>query len=62
MFDDFVKSPDATLRYIPPPPSRGQACGVFRGHVPIPSGFRNMSPMPHSSGFARLACGLFTKP
>jgi hypothetical protein len=56
MFDGFVKypeghaSPDAvyhlqvTLRFIP------RHCGLFRGHVPIPLGFRNMSPTPHSSG------------
>jgi hypothetical protein len=54
--DDIVKSPDAALRFIP------RRCGWFRGHVPIPLGFRNMSPTPHSSGFARLACELFTKP
>src|SRR4030043_1216177 len=54
--DDFVKSPDASLRFIL------RRCSVFRGHVPIPLGFRNMSPTPHSSAFARLACGLFTKP
>ena len=36
-------------------------CGAFRGHVPIPLGFRNMSPTPHSSGFARLACGTFSE-
>src|SRR4030042_1773566 len=43
-------------------PSSLRHCGVFRGHVPIPLGFRNMSPTPHSSGLARLACGLFRKP
>jgi hypothetical protein len=54
--DGFVKSPDAvyhlqvTLRFILPLPSQGQAyCGVRQS-------------TPHSSGFARLACGLFTKP
>jgi hypothetical protein len=48
--DGFVKSPDAALRFILPLPSQGQAyCGV-------------RCSAPHSSGFARLACGLFTKP
>jgi hypothetical protein len=49
MFDGFVKSPDAALRFILPRLSPGQACGVRYS-------------TPHSSGFARLACGLFTKP
>jgi len=49
MLDGFVKRPDAALRFILPRLSPGQACGV-----------RNSTP--HSSGFARLACGLFTKP
>ena len=43
MLDGFVKSPDATLRFIL------RHCGVHQS-------------TPHSSGFARLACGLFTKP
>ena len=42
--DGIVKSPDAALRFIL------RHCGAFRGHVPIPLGFRNMSPIPHSSG------------
>jgi hypothetical protein len=50
MNDGFVKSPDAALRFILPLLSQGQAyCGVRQS-------------TPHSSGFARLACGLFTKP
>jgi hypothetical protein len=40
MIDGYIKSPDAALRFM-----------AFRGHVPIPSGFRNMSPTP--------ACGTF---
>ncbi len=36
--------------------------GVFRGHVPIPPGFRNMFPMPHPSRLASLACELLMKP
>jgi hypothetical protein len=48
--DGFVKSPDAALRFILPLLSQGQAyCGVRQS-------------TPHSSGFTRLACGLFTKP
>ncbi len=43
MCDDFVKSPDAALRYTP------RHCGVPKS-------------TPHSSGLARLACELFTKP
>jgi hypothetical protein len=49
IIDGFVKRLDAALRFILPRLSPGQACGV-----------RNSTP--HSSGFARLACGLFTKP
>ncbi len=49
MNDGFVKRPDAALRFTLPRLSSGQACGV-----------RNSTP--HSSGFACLACGLFTKP
>jgi len=49
ILDGYVKSSDAALRFILPRLSPGQACGVHRG-------------TPHSSGFARLACGLFTKP
>ncbi len=41
--DDFVKSPDAALRFTL------RRCSVRQS-------------TPHSSGFARLACGLFTKP
>jgi len=66
MLDGFVKRPDAALRFILPRLSPGQACGVFRGHVPIPPGFRNMSPTPHSSALPEpapaKAGGLFTKP
>jgi len=47
ILDGFVKSPDAALRFILPLPSQGQAyCGVRQS-------------TPHSSGFARLACGTF---
>jgi len=49
MSGGFVKSPDAALRFIPPRLSPGQACSVRQS-------------TPHSSVFARLACGLFTKP
>ena len=49
MNDGFVKSPDAALRFILPLLSQGQAyCGVRKN-------------TPHSSRFARLACGLFTR-
>jgi len=40
--NDFVKSPDAALRFIPPLLSQGQACCDVRQST------------PHSSGFARL--------
>jgi hypothetical protein len=42
-----VKSPDASLRFFPPRLSPGQECGVRKS-------------TPHSSGFARLACGAFS--
>jgi len=45
-FDGFVKKPDAALRFIFPRLSPGQACGVPKS-------------TPHSSGLARLACGIF---
>jgi hypothetical protein len=62
-----VKSPDAALRFIV------DRCGVFRGDVPILSGFRNMSslpervpgtrrnmsPTPHPSRFAHPAGDAF---
>ena len=65
MLDGFVKSPDAALRFIL------RHCGVFRGHVPIPLGFRNKSPprrlIPQDSRALpepapAKAGGLFTKP
>jgi hypothetical protein len=58
MVDDFVKSPDAALRFTL------RHCGVFRGHVPIPLGFRNKPPprflIPQCS--RALPAELFTKP
>ena len=47
MLDDFVKSPDAVLRFILPLDKLG--AGLFPVTVSL-------------SNRARLACGLFTKP
>jgi predicted Na+-dependent transporter len=38
MIDGYIKSPYAALRFLL------RRCGVFRGHVPIPLGFRNKPP------------------
>jgi len=50
MKDGYAKSPDAALRFPPPLLSQGQACCGVRKST------------PHSSGVARLACGVFAKP